>query len=112
LAPAAAAATAGAPTLTLICFGLASSRFGNMQCQDAVLIVGLDRFRVDGVGQLEAASERPIGTFNSQVVAVVHLLLEFPLATNGQYIIFYADVEILGINVRQIRFYDQFLFGF
>jgi hypothetical protein len=41
-----------------------------------------------------------------------HLLLEFPFATDGQYIVFYADVEMLGIDVRQIRSYDQFMFGF
>ena len=52
-------------------------------------------------------SHRPVRRADS-----CRLFFEFPLATNGQYIVFHANVEVFGIDVRQIRFYDQFMLGF
>src|SRR5216684_298371 len=82
------------------------------QRQHAVLIVGLDRFRIHGVRQREAAGEGTIGALHAQVVLFVHFLLEFALAANRQNVVFHADVQILGIDFRQIGLDHQLMLSF
>src|SRR5258708_4798010 len=79
--------------------------------QHAVLIVCLDGFRIHGVRQREASSERAVRALNTKIVLFVDLLLDLALATNRQNIVLHTDVQILGIDFRQIGLDDQFKFG-
>src|SRR6266852_5008442 len=83
----------------------------NAQGQHSIVIVGLDRFRIHGVGQREAAAERPIGTLHAQVLVFGHLGLELALAANGQDVVLHANVEILGIDLGEIGLHDQLVLG-
>ena len=85
---------------------------GDAQRQHAVLVVGLDRFRIHGVRQREAAGEGAIRALHTKVVLLIHVFLELALAANGQDVVLHADVQILGIDFRQIGFHHQFMLGF
>src|SRR5580765_6515346 len=83
----------------------------NRQSQHSVLIVGLDRFRVHGIGKREAPAKRSIRALHTQIILFVHLLLELALTANGQDVIFHTNVQILRIHFRHIGLYDQLMLG-
>ena len=84
----------------------------NVQGQHAILVVGLDGFRVHGVGQGEAAAEGPVGTLHAQILVSGRPALELALAANGQDVVFHANVEILGIDIGEISLDDEFVLAF
>src|SRR6202040_1989481 len=75
------------------------------------LVVGLDAVRIDGVGQREAAAERAVRTLYTQGVVLVQLLLELALPANGEDVVLHANVEILWIDIGEIRLDHQFVRG-
>src|SRR5260370_192840 len=81
------------------------------QRQHTILIVGLDRFRIHRAREREAASEGAIGALYAQIVLLTHILLELALAANRQDVVLHTDVQILGIDVRQISLHHQFMLG-
>src|SRR5215469_14053548 len=91
-------------------------RFGffplwHRQGEHAVLVLGLDGLAIHGVRQREAAAERTIGALDAQIILLFHFLLEFALTANGKDVVLDPDVELLGLNVRKVRFYYQCLLG-
>src|ERR1700676_4571417 len=83
-----------------------------MQYQDPIAIVGAYALGVDRVRQGEAPRERTIRTFNSEVIVLVDVLLELPLSTDGQRIVFDANVNVLLLKIGQVSLHDQFVLGF
>src|SRR5437879_6637710 len=79
--------------------------------QHPVLIVCLDGFRIHGVRQREASSERAVRALATKIVLFVDLLFELALTPNPQNIVLHTDVQILGIDFRQIGLDDQFKLG-
>src|SRR6476660_8143852 len=65
----------------------------NRQSQHSVLIVGLDRFRVHGIGKREAPAKSSIRAFHAQIILFVHLLLELALTANRKDVIFHTNVQ-------------------
>src|SRR5882762_1385101 len=96
--------------LDLLRFRLLTLR--HMQCQDPIAILGANVLGVDRVRQGEAPRERAIRTFNSEVIVLVDVLLELPLSTDGQRIVFDANVNVLLLKIRQVGLYHQFVLGF
>src|ERR1700687_5136276 len=91
--------------------GLGSLTLRDRQRQHAVLVIRLDRFSVDGVRQRETPREGTIGTLDTQALVFVHLLLELALPANRQNVVLHANIQILGINVREIGFHHQLVLG-
>src|SRR5712664_3244338 len=89
--------------------GLGFLTLRDSQRQHAVLVIRLDRLGVHGVRQREAAGERTIGTLDTQVVVLVHVFRELALPADRQDVVLHADVQILGINVREIGLHHQFM---
>src|SRR5207302_5154423 len=85
---------------------------GNAQRQNTVLILGLDRVSIHGIRKREAASERAIRALDAQVVLFVHLLLELALTANGEDVVLHANVQILGIDIGEIRLHYEFVLAF
>src|SRR5260370_7035917 len=57
------------------------------------------------------SSEGAIGALYAQIVLLTHILLELALAANRQDVVLHTDVQILGIDVRQISLHHQFMLG-
>src|SRR5216683_2721926 len=81
------------------------------QSQHPVLVIGLNRIQIHGIRQREAPGERAIRALHAQVVVVVHLLLELAFTANRQDVVLHADVQILGIDFRQIGLHHEFMLG-
>src|SRR5215469_4204455 len=74
-------------------------------------MLGLDGFDVHGIGQREAATERPVRALHTQILVFVDLLLELALTPHGENVVLDADVELLGLDIWKIRFHNQGLLG-
>src|SRR5580704_1341070 len=83
-----------------------------MQGQDPIAIVGPNVFGADSIRQGKAPNERTICAFNSEVIVFVDVILELSFSTDGQCVVFNADVNVLVLKIRQVGLYDQFIFGF
>src|SRR3974390_97721 len=83
----------------------------NAQRQYAVAVIGFDRFAVHGVRQREAACKRTIRALHAQIVFFVHLLLELALTTNRQDVVLDTNVELLWLDLRDVRLHHQFVLG-
>ena len=94
-------------TLIEICFGLASSRFGQGDAQHAVLVLRLDLLRVDHGGQGEGAGEGAVGALHAVVALLLHLVVELALAAQGQHVVLDADVDVLRVDARQLGLQDD-----
>src|SRR5713101_5202138 len=81
------------------------------QSQHPVLVIGLNRVRIHGIRQREAPGERAIRALHTQVVFFLHLLLELAFTANRQDVVLHADVQILGIDFRQIGLHHEFMLG-
>src|SRR5260370_26802655 len=83
-----------------------------MQAQDPIAILGPNALGANCVRQREAPRERTIGAFNSEVIVLVDVLLELPLSSDGQRIVFDAYVNVLVFEIRQVGLYHQFVLRF
>src|SRR5215469_9876979 len=74
-------------------------------------MLGLDSFDIHGIGQREAAAERPVRALHTQILVFLDFLLELALTPDGENVVLDADVELLGLDVRKIRLHNQGLLG-
>jgi len=86
-----------AATSTLIVRGFASSRSGSRTVRTPFLYSALDGFRVHRIRQTEAAAEGTISALDTQVVACLHLLLEFTRSSHGQHVVLYGNGQVLNL---------------
>jgi hypothetical protein len=84
-------------TLTFTCGGFDSSRFANSRLSTPFLYSALDGFRVHRIRQTEAAAEGTISALDTQVVACLHLLLEFTRSSHGPHVVLYGNVQVLNL---------------
>jgi len=73
------------------------------------LYVGLDRFRLRGLGQREAAQEGAGEAFEALEALRVLLALDAALAADRQHAVLGRDFDVLGIDARQIGTDDETL---
>jgi hypothetical protein len=71
----------------------------HIQCQGPIAILGVNVLGFDRLWQAEAPRERTIRSLNSEVIVLVDILLGLPLSTDGQRIVFDANVNVLLLKI-------------
>src|SRR6185369_13193422 len=71
--------------------------------EDAVLSLRLDPLRVERAGQREGPGERPVGPLDAVVVLPLVLLLELPLAPDGEDAVLEPDVHVLRLDAGELE---------
>src|SRR5262249_36158570 len=75
--------------------------------EEPVPEVGLDGVPVDVARESEGPGEMPVGALDPVVVAPLLLLLEPPLALQGQQAVLHLDLDLVGLKARQLRGQDD-----
>src|SRR5215470_17382404 len=84
---------------------------GKAESQNTILILRLDRVGIHGIRKSKAASERTIRALHAQIVLFVHFPLELAIPANREDVVLHTNVEVLGIDIGEIRLYHEFVFG-
>src|SRR2546425_669206 len=81
------------------------------QRQHAVLVLGMDLFRVNGARQRERAGERAVGPLRAVEAALLDLVFELALALEIERVVFDSNFNVLGIDARELGLHDQVVVG-
>src|SRR5437773_11093547 len=77
--------------------------------QHPVYVACLDRLGIRALGKRETAQERARGTLDALVTVARRLLLRAALAAHRQHALLGGDVDVLGLDARQVGDYDEAL---
>src|ERR1700751_5111609 len=75
-----------------------------LDLQDALVIVGRDVLSLNCVGQSEGAGEAAILPLDTAIGFFLLIFLELSLAVHGEGVVLDADIDVLLVNSRALRF--------
>src|ERR1051325_848358 len=79
--------------------------------EDAVLVLGRDLVRVDGLRQRERAAERTVAPLDVVVLLVLHFGRRFLLAVDRQHEVLDVDLDVVAIHIGQFGFQHELVFA-
>jgi len=85
--------------------------FGKGDAQDAIFEAGNNVLGIESVGHGEAADEAAIAALDAVIALAGLLLLELALAGDGEGLVLDADVDVFGIDIRDVGFEDELVLG-
>src|SRR5271166_4052666 len=92
--------------------GLGLSLLGEVNLQNALVVVGAYLPRIHGVGQHERAGETSILPLDTTVVFFFFFLLKLALAVDYQGIVLDTDINVFFLNARNFNFQSEVVLVF
>ena len=97
-----APSAAGAPAVTAILRGRTSSALGTRTLEHALVEARPDLVRLDALRQGDVALEVAVRPLEAVVAALLHRLLEPPLALEGEHVVVDLDLDVVGVEAGQL----------
>ena len=84
---------------------------GKADRQDAVPVVGGDLIGFDGGRQGEAANKFAVAAFDPVITLDRFVLFELAEALQGQGVVFDADIDVFGFDIREVGLEGEVFLG-
>src|SRR5271166_1623157 len=92
--------------------GLGFGFLGQLDVENALVVVGGDVLRVHGIRQSEGTGEAAILPLHAPIVLFFLFFFELALAVNGEGVVLDADVDVLLVDSRHFNLQRDVLFVF